>query len=142
MDRQKKVNLIEKLKKNAKLKFSFGKDNLYHKNFSEIIGAKSMHNEGLGLGISKYLSPANQLWSVFQHVNNLKGVFIFNISGVDIMKAKKGFNDYEEAAGNGMITEWELSIILQNEDYLNRTLFHNGRVEFININQGIQYKWN
>ena len=84
---------------------------------------------GWGLGIPK-ISLENQIRAVFQIVLNQNGVFLFNISGVNLNKSRKGFLNFEEAENNNQITEWELFMILSNKDYLKNTIFHNGKVQF------------
>lgn len=79
---------------------------------------------------------------IFTRISSENGIFVFNINGVDTKKASAGFVEYEEANGNNMITEWELSIILHHDDYLKRTIFHNGKVEFKQIKNGIALSWN
>lgn len=117
--------LIEKLKSIDRIKFSFGKNDEYLILFSREINACSMHDEGFGIGVPREFSPENKLRAVFTTINKENGVFVFNINGVDLAKAKRGFADYDEAYGNNMITECELSVILSNEEYIQRTVFHN-----------------
>jgi hypothetical protein len=45
-------------------------------------------------------------------------------------KARQGFRNYDEAEYNNQITEWELSTVLSNNDYLKSCIFHNGKVQF------------
>jgi hypothetical protein len=135
------VTLIEKLQKIKGLKFSFGKNDEYHESFSIQINACSMHQSGFGLGIPKFLSPENKLRGIFTRITPENGIFVFNINGVNLVKAGDGFKEYNEAQAKYMITEWELSIILQNTEYLKKTIFHNGKVEFNKINNGISLLW-
>lgn len=124
-------------------KFSFGKNSEFFEAFSLLIGAFSMYTPGFGYSISEKFPMRNRLWAIFHNVNRNNGKFIFNISGVDIIAAINGFDSFETAYGNNMITEWELSIILQNRDYLENTIFHNGFTEFkYRKNKGIKIKWN
>ena len=111
-------------------KFSFAKSTEYAKSFARECGAFSMYDSGFGLGIPANLSNENKLRGVFNQITNRNGVFLFNISGVNLKSAKKGFYDYEAAENNNQITEWELSMIMSNRDYLINCIFHNGRVEF------------
>ena len=134
------MTLIQKLL-GLDLKFSFGKNNFYHKTFSKSIGAYSMHDDGYGLSIPTYMSPENQLRAVFVAIYQQKGTFVFNINGVDLEKATNGFQDFEEAYGNNMITEWELNNILESQDYYEKTIFHNGIVELNKTEIGIERKW-
>ncbi|MHA8055520.1 hypothetical protein VR611_06200 [Aquirufa nivalisilvae] len=137
------MTIFERLNKLDQVKFSFGKSDEFHPTFCRIVGALSMYdNNGYGLGIPISLSPGNQLMGVFNSINSQGGTFVFNINGVDILRAFKGFANYDEAASQNMITEWELSIILNNKDFLDRTIFHNGKVEFPQILNGIEKKWN
>lgn len=136
------MDLIEKLREIEELKFSFGKADEFFPFFCERIDSCSMNKPGFGLGISDRYSMENQLRGVFRIINSEKGIFIFNISGVDIVRAKQGFQDFNEAASNNMITEWELSTILSEEDYLNNTIFHNGKVEFTKNEKGLELLWN
>jgi hypothetical protein len=92
-----------------------------------------MYDPGYGLGIDPKLTPENQLRSAFLLVNKQNGVLLFNISAVDLNEANKGFTDYSEAERNNQITEWELHMILKDKQYLQRSRFHNGKVEFKKI---------
>ena len=135
--------MVEKLRGLTCDKFSFGKNSEFFEAFCLNIKAFSMYTSGFGYGIPEKYSMGDRLRAVFKYVNQYDGKFIFNISGVDIVAAMKGFESFEMAAGNNMITEWELSVILQNDDYLERTIFHNGFTEFKYIkNKGIKIKWN
>jgi hypothetical protein len=58
------------------------------------------------------------------------GRFLFNISGVNLRKARKGFGGYQEAEENSQVTEWELFMILRNRDYQKNCIFHNGKTAF------------
>ena len=89
-----------------------------------------MHQPGFGLGISDQLTNENQLRAVFLRMMDRQGIFLFNVSGVNLKRAKRGFRSYGDAEGNHQITEWELSQILNNRDYLINCNFHNGKVEF------------
>jgi hypothetical protein len=135
------LNFIEQLSKLEKVKLSLGKKAALLFQFSKSVSAISMADMNAKLDILNDLSPANQLLRAFTIINEKDGVIIFNLSGVDIEKSKTGFNSYDEASDNNMITEWELSIILKNEDYLKRTIFHNGKVEFPQIKAGIELTW-
>lgn len=110
--------------------------------FNQRVDALSMYSTNFGLGIPSNLSMENQLRGVFKIVNEENGIFLFNISHVNLVRAKKGFVNFDEAAESNMITEWELSLILQNEDYLNKTIFHNGILELVLTLTGIKVKWN
>lgn len=122
--------LSEKLKKLNTLKFSFAKSNEHANAFAKECKALSMYDVGFGLGIPATLSNENQLRGVFKQVAVLKGVFLFNISGVNLKKSMKGFASYQEAEDNDQITEWELYMILSNRDYLKNCIFHNGKIQF------------
>jgi hypothetical protein len=130
------VELIERLQKISKLKFSFGKSSEYHQKFSTRINACHMYQPGFGLGIPDSFSAKNQIEGIFTFVTGQNGIFVFNLNGVNTIKACTGFVDFDEAEGNEMITEWELSIILKNKNYLKNTIFHNGKVEFKQIKNG------
>jgi hypothetical protein len=134
------MTLVERLKKDSRLKFSFGKADEHHRIFSENINASSMHRPKLGLNIPEQLSDENQLRAVFKIVSDAKGLFVFNINGVDLRKAERGLFSYEEAQSNGFITEWELSIILNNRDYRKNAIFHNGKVIFAFNKRGLLWK--
>ena len=136
------MDLIKKLREIKDLKVSFGKADEYFPVFCERIDSCSMNRPGFGLGIPDSLSMENKLRGVFRTINSEKGIFIFNINGVDILRAKQGFQDFNEADSNSMITEWELSTILSEEDYLNNTIFHNGKVEFTKNEKGLELLWN
>ena len=124
------MTLTEKFKKLTSPKFSFAKSSEYSELFTRECNALSMYDPGFGLGIPSNLSSENKLRGVFNQINAVNGKFLFNISGVNLKKGKKGFLNYEEAEYNNHITEWELSIILANKDYLKNCIFHNGKVEF------------
>ena len=136
------MSLLDDLYNLKSLKFSFGKSSEYHQTFSREIDASSMYDLNLGLGISQSLSAENQLRAIFTIIAQTQGHFVFNISGVDLQRAKYGFNDYDEASDNNMITEWELSILLQNSDYLEKTIFHNGKIQLQQTNNGLEVQWN
>jgi hypothetical protein len=100
-----------------------------------------MFDPAYGLGISHMLSPENQLRGIFIEVLNREGYFVFNINGVDLDRVRQGFTTYDEAESNNMITEWELSIIVSENDYLERTIFHNQTIEIPQTQNGIQFLW-
>jgi hypothetical protein len=135
------MTLTEKLKNNKKLKFSFGKDTKFQRSFCYDINACSMYLDKFGLNIDSNLSSENQIRGVFNRITKENGIFVFNINGVDIIKAGKGFNDFTEAQENNMITEWELFIILSNRDYLKRTIFHNEKIEFEQVKNSLKIAW-
>jgi hypothetical protein len=124
------MTLIQKLSSITALKFSFSKSTEFSHVFARDCNALSMYDIGFGLGIPSNLSSENQLRSVFIEVILQKGIFLFNLSGVDLKKAMKGFSNYDEAEYNNEITEWELFMILRNKDYLKNCIFHNGKVQF------------
>ncbi|NVM62145.1 hypothetical protein FHW88_000421 [Mucilaginibacter sp. SG538B] len=101
-----------------------------------------MYLLNFGLGVPSNLSAENQLRAVFHRINNENGNFFYNICGVDLDKAIAGFPSYDEAADNNMITEWELFILLQNPDYLEKTIFHNGKTVLPQNAGGIEKLWN
>lgn len=112
------------------LKFSFAKSTEYSESFAKDCNASSMYNSGFGLGIPDSLSPENQLRGVFNQIIRQNGIFLFNISGVDLKKANKGFSNYDEAENNNQITEWELYMVLSNKEFFRKCIFHNGKVQF------------
>lgn len=124
------MSLVKKLSRIQRLKFSFSKSSEFSQAFANDCAAASMYDIGFGLGIPSYLSSESKLRAVFFRVINQNGIFLFNISGVDMKKAKKGFQNFEEAAHNNQITEWELYMILSNRDYIKNCIFHNGKVHF------------
>jgi hypothetical protein len=124
------MTLIEKFRNITSTKFSFAKSSEYSEVFARDCNALSMYDPGFGLNIPPNLSAENKLWGVFNQTKLVNGIFLFNISGVNLRKGKKGFKNYEEAEYNNQITEWELSIILANKDYLKNCIFHNGKVQF------------
>lgn len=124
------MTLTQKFNRITALKFSFSKSTEFSSSFARDCDASSMYDVGFGLGIPSYLSSENQLRAVFTQVVIQNGIFLFNISGVDLKKAEKGFTNYEEAEYNNQITEWELFMILNNKDYLKSCIFHNGKVQF------------
>lgn len=95
-----------------------------------------------GLNVDTTKSAGNQLREVFRIILQEDGLFIFNINGVNLDLAKAGFPDFETAYDNNMITEWELFYILSNSDYLERTIFHNGKVRFEYTDIDMKHSWN
>ncbi len=124
------MTLTKKFSGITALKFSFSKSTEFSKALAKDCNALSMYDLGFGLGIPSNLSQENQLRAIFYQVILQDGVFLFNLSGVDIKKAMSGFLNYDEAQYNNYITEWELFMILRNKDYLKSCIFHNGKVEF------------
>ncbi len=124
------MTLTQKFAKLTIVKFSFAKDSKFSSAFAKDCNALSMYQSGFGLNIPANLSSENQLRGVLREVTLQNGIFLFNLSGIDLNKAKKGFANYEEAENNNQITEWELFIVLTNKDYLKRSIFHNGKVQF------------
>lgn len=125
------MTLTAKLKKTSNLKFCFGKANAHSEVFARAVNGCSMYSGvGWGLAIPQYLSLENQIRGVFHEVIRQDGIFLFNISGVNLKKSITGFKNFEEAKNSNQITEWELSMILDNKDYLKNTIFHNGKIQF------------
>lgn len=114
------MTLIQKFIRITALKFSFSKSTEFSRAFAKDCKALSMYDPGFGLGIPSSLSSENQLRSVFINVTLQKGIFLFNLSGVDLKKAMKGFTTFDDAEYNNEITEWELFMILRNKDYLKK----------------------
>ncbi len=129
--------LVHQLHKLTPLKFSFAKSTEHARSFAASVEACSMFLVGFGLGIPHHLSPENQLRGIFREVMRQNGVFLFNISGVDLLEADKGFESFEEADEKNQITEWELHQLLTNIDLLEKTIFHNGKTQF---NQKLLWK--
>jgi len=50
-----------------------------------------MYDPGFGLGIPPYLYSENKLRAVFNKIMDRGGIFLFNLRGVDLKKATKGF---------------------------------------------------
>ena len=136
------MGLIEKLRNRREIKYSFGKNNEWNDIFSREIGSFNMNTPGYGLSIPSNLTAEYKIRGIFLGIMRLDGIFTFNISNVDIKRAMIGFNDFEEASGNNMITEWELFIILNRPEYLKMTVFHNAVNEFVITKRGIKIKWN
>src|SRR6267154_1757596 len=105
------MTLSQRFNKIKSVKFSFAKNSEYARFFAMDSGAHSMYEPNFGLGIPPNLPPENQLRGVLREIISRQGIFLFNISGVDIKKAFKGFSDYDEADSNNQITEWELFMI-------------------------------
>lgn len=124
------MTLTEKFRRLQAPKFSFAKSSEYSMNFARECNSCSMYDTGFGLGIPTTLSSENKLRGVFLEIMNRNGLFLFNISGVNLKRAARGFRNYEEAENNNQITEWELNMILVNKDYLKTCIFHNGKVHF------------
>ena len=124
------MTLIEQFSRINVVKFSFSKSNDFARTFARDCGALSMYDNGFGLGIDPNLSSENQLRGVFLRVIQHQGVFLFNLSAVDMRKAAKGFSNYQEAEETNQITEWELFTIISNREYLKNCIFHNGKVQF------------
>lgn len=124
------MTLIQRFSQISHLKLSFSKSTEFSQAFARDCGALSMYDPGFGLGIPPNFSSENKLRAVFNQTMAQGGVFLFNLSGVDMKKAKQGFSNYDEAEYNNQITEWELFMILSNKDYLKKCIFHNGKVQF------------
>jgi hypothetical protein len=124
------------------VKFSFGKQSEHFKIFNDYILAYDMYTPGYGFSIPEYWELDKKIRAVLMSVYKLDGIFLFNISGVDIVRSMKGFSSFDEADGNNLITEWELSIILSEPDYKFKTIFHNGITEFKITPKGLKIKWN
>ena len=124
------MSITQRFASIKKLKFSFSKSTEFSKAFARESHALSMYDKGYGLGIPANLSAENQLRGVFGEVSKADGVFLFNISGVNLKMAKKGFSSFQLAEMNNQLTEWELSMILNNREYLKRCNFHNGSIVF------------
>jgi hypothetical protein len=124
------MELTEKFNRMEMVKFSFGKSTEYSEKFARDCGALSMYDRGWGLSIPGSLSNENKLRAVFRLVTESRGRFLFNISGVNLRKARQGFSGYQEAEGNSQVTEWELFMILHNRDYQKNCIFHNGKTAF------------
>jgi hypothetical protein len=124
------MTLTQKFNAIPHLKFSFSKSTEFSHSFALDCGAASMYDLGFGLGIPNNFSNENKLRAVFNQTFAHSGVFLFNLSGVDMKKAKVGFVDYDEAEYSNQITEWELFMVINNKDYLKNCIFHNGKVEF------------
>jgi hypothetical protein len=108
------MTLVERIRRIQTPKFSFGKKTEYAETFARDCGAFSMFDNNYGLGIPDILSKGNQLRAVFFRISQMNGVFLFNISGVNMIRARRGFETFEDAEGNNEITEWELFMILTN----------------------------
>jgi hypothetical protein len=124
------MTLTERFNRIEVPKFSFGKNTEHAPGFAKACGAMSMYDDGYGLQIPNHLSDGNRLRAVFLRIMGLGGLFLFNISGVDMKRAYKGFSSFEDAEANNQITEWELFMILGNRDYKKNCIFHNGKVAF------------
>jgi hypothetical protein len=124
------MTLIERFNRIEMPKFSFGKSTEYAEKFAIDCRSFSMYDDGYGLGIPNNLSKGNRLRAVFRVIMQMGGVFLFNINGVNMKRARRGFSTFEDAEGNNEITEWELFMILTNKDYLKSCIFHNGKVAF------------
>lgn len=124
------MTLTQRFSQIQRLKFSFSKSTEFSQAFARDCGALSMYDPEFGLGIPSNFSSENKLRAVFNQTIAHGGIFLFNLSGVDMKKAKNGFSDYDEAEYNNQITEWELFMILGNKDYLKNCIFHNEKVEF------------
>jgi hypothetical protein len=124
------MELTEKFRRMKMLKFSFGKATEFSEKFAKDCDAFSMYDNEFGLSIPGYLSEENKLRAVFRVVMESNGQFLFNISGVNLRKARKGFTSFREADENNQITEWELFMILRNRDYKKNCTFHNGKTAF------------
>jgi len=124
------MTLTQRFSQIQRLKFSFSKSTEFSQAFARDCGALSMYDPGFGLDIPSNFSSENKLRAVFNQTMAHGGIFLFNLSGVDMKKAKNGFSDYDEAEYNNQITEWALFMILGNKDYLKNCIFHNEKVEF------------
>lgn len=135
--------MLEKYRNNERLKFSFGKATEFSHSWAKYMKAFCMFDDNLGLSIPDYLSLESKLRAVCYIIMKEKGLFLFNLSGVNLLAAKKGFANFDEAYNSGMITEWELNLIVRNADYRENTIFHNGSNELVlTSKKGIKIKWN
>ena len=123
------MTLIEKIKRIEAPIVSFGKNTEFAEAFADEIEARSMYN-GFKLNLTKYMPGEYKIRAAFVATARENGFFIFNINWVNLKAARKGFTSYLDAENDNMITEWELSEIIKNKDYLKKTIFHNGKVEF------------
>lgn len=136
------MDIIEKALEIKSFKLSLGKNDEFFPMFSKSIEAKCMHDDGFGLGIPNNISPENQIRGALLQTIKADGIILFNISGVNIDRAISGFENYEDASSTFFITEWELSVILENNDFLENTIFHNGKVDFHKTSNGLEKLWN
>jgi hypothetical protein len=121
---------VERIRKIQAPKFSFGKNTVFARDFAIACGAFSMYDAGYGLGLPKYLSGGDRLRAVFLQISQMDGVFLFNISGVNLKRASRDSWTFQEAEQNSEITEWELFMIWSDIHYRKRCTFHNGKVAF------------
>ncbi len=97
------MTLTQKISRINKLKFSFSKSIEFSETFEKDSSAFSMYDSGYGLGISPYLSSENQFRGVFVQVQIIGGIFLFNLSGVNMKKAMKGVKDFQVTEYNNQI---------------------------------------
>ena len=110
------MTLIERFSQLSAPKFSFAKSGEHTQAFARDCNAFSMYDQGWGFGFPSSWSSINMLYGVFRQIITQNGTFLFNLSGVDLIKARRGFQHFEEAENNNQITEWELFMILTNKD--------------------------
>jgi hypothetical protein len=135
--------MLEKYRNNGKLKFSFGKATEFSHTWAKNMNASCMFDDNFGLSIPDYLSLESKLRGVFNIIMKENGLFLFNLSGVNLLAAKKGFTNFDEAYASSMITEWELNMIVSHQDYILNTIFHNGSNELVlTSKKGMKIKWN
>ena len=137
------MNLVDELRAIQELKFSFGKANERQEIFCAQIEANSMFMQnGWGLNIPDNYPDEMKIRAIFPIIYRAGGIFIFNITSVDLKAAKDGFYDWDDALDKSKITEWELNYIIWDVNYLNRTIFHNGSVIFNQGNALRHMSWN
>lgn len=95
---------------------------------NRIDDSRHMFKDGFGLGIPSVLAPSNKIMqAMYQTLKEGKQI-AFDVTGVSLDAAKKGFKSFDEASNLEKITEWELSKIIRDKELFENTLFHqNGK---------------
>lgn len=139
------MDIVEEIKNSRKQTLALGKAFESLESFAEKTNSFSMFgNYGgnhWGVPISPLIPKATMFQMIFKNIVDIDGLILFCLNSMDLEIALNGFERYEDAADNFYITEWELSIILGNPDYLERTVFHNNKVKFIFDKEKRTFTW-
>lgn len=130
--------MIERIRELKLHKISLGKNLENFKIVSDQLLSYCMHHSEIFYrDIPPSMPLASQLITVFTNTVKNGGIILFNLSFVDIKRSIEGFSSISEAKNKNMITEWELFIILTDDEYYNSTIFHNGSNELVLLRNGI-----
>ncbi|WP_418512024.1 hypothetical protein [Corallibacter sp.] len=130
--------MIQRIRDINNHKISLGKNLDNFKIVSEQLKSYCMHHPTVFYkDVPPSIPLSSQLYSVLTNTIKNGGLILFNISFVNIQKSIEGFTSFNEANNKKMITEWELSIIINDDEYYKSTIFHNGANELILLKNGL-----